>query len=264
MSLGEHFREFRRRALIAALAILIAGIWGWIIYEHTIIPWLEHPLNVVHKHNPKAGLLNFSANGVTEAFGIKLKLSIWFGILVSSPVWLWQIWGFLAPGLTKKEKRVSRGFICTAVPLFALGCWVATLALPNAISFLIGSTPNTSLSANFTDANKYVSFVTKFILAFGLAFLLPVFLTGLNMLRILPARLMIRGWRVAVMLVAVFSAVMSPSPDAWSMLALMVPMIVLYFAAVLVALILDKRRAKAQGDARAEWLDLPDDQRSTL
>lgn len=264
MSLGEHFREFRRRAVVAALAIIVGGIVGWIIYDGTLVPFIQHPLNQVHREHPNAGDLNYSANGISEAFSLKLKVSIWFGFIVSSPVWLWELWAFLAPGLTKKEKNVARGFMVAAVPLFLIGCWVSTFALPNAIEFLLGSTPETPRSANFTDAQKYYSFIIKFILVFGLAFLLPVFLTGLNLLRILPGRIMLKGWRVAVMAIAVFSAIMSPSPDAWSMLALMVPMIALYFIACGIGLFLDRRRAGREERNRDEWLDLPDDEKSAL
>ncbi|WP_265446505.1 twin-arginine translocase subunit TatC [Flexivirga meconopsidis] len=274
MSLGEHFREFRRRAVIAAIAIVIGAILGWIVYDTnltvggyrfgTLVDFIQKPLQKVHEKHPNAGDLNYSANGVSEAFSLKLKVSIWFGFIISSPVWLWQLWGFLAPGLTKREKRIARGFLAVSVPLFLLGCWVSTFALPNAIEFLLGSTPSTAQSANLTDAQKYYTFIIKFILVFGLAFLLPVFLTGLNMLRILPGRIMVKGWRVAVMAIAVFSAIMSPSPDAWSMLALMVPMIVLYFAAILIAMFLDRRRAGREEKNRADWLDIPDDQKSAL
>lgn len=274
MSLGEHFREFRRRALIAAIAIVIGSVIGWIVYDQhvtlfgyqfdTLVNFIQRPLNEVHKNHPNAGDLNYSANGISEAFSLKLKVAIWFGFILSSPIWLWQLWGFLAPGLTPKEKRVSRGFVAVAVPLFLIGCWVSTFALPNAMEFLLGSTPDTARSANFTDAQKYYTFIIKFVLVFGLAFLLPVFLTGLNMIRILPGRIMLKGWRVAIMAIAVFSAMMSPSPDAWSMLVLMAPMIVLYFAAVAIAYYLDRRRAKRDDDARRDWLDVPDDEKSQL
>ncbi|GAB3497465.1 twin-arginine translocase subunit TatC [Flexivirga sp.] len=274
MSLGEHFREFRRRALIAAVAIVVGAILGWIVYDthltlfghrfETLVNFIQQPLAEVHKRHPNAGDLNYSANGVSEAFSLKLKVSLWFGVIISSPIWLWELWAFLAPGLTTKEKRVARGFLAVSVPLFLLGCWVSTFALPNAIEFLLGTTPETDRSANFTDAQKYYTFIIKFILVFGLAFLLPVFLTGLNMIRILPGRIMLKGWRVAVMAMAVFSAMMSPSPDAWSMLALMVPMILLYFAAVGIGFFLDGRRAKREQKARSEWLDVADDEKSQL
>ncbi len=260
MSLGAHFREFRRRAVIAALAVAIGGLVGW-YYFGTVNTWMVRPLYQAADHHGfdrRAVSTNFG-RGVGDAFSIKLKISIWLGFILASPVWLWQIWGFLAPGLTGKEKRVGLAFICTAVPLFLIGCLVATRTMPNAVDFLVGQTPKGG--TNFIDAQTYYGFVTKFILAFGFAFLLPVFLVGLNCIRILPARMMIKGWRVATMLIFVFAAIASPSPDAWSMLALAAPMVALYFVAVGVSAFLDRRREQADPK---EWLDVPDDQASTL
>ena len=102
--------------------------------------------------------------------------------------------------------------------------------------------------------------MTRFILAFGIAFLLPVFLVGLNAAGVLPSRTMLKGWRIAVMAIFVFAAMMSPSPDAWSMLALAFPMVALFYLAVLVSWFLDRRRKKE----RPQWLDVPDDHASSL
>ncbi len=115
-------------------------------------------------------------------------------------------------------------------------------------------------AANLPDAALYLTFVTRFILAFGLAFLLPVFLVGLNVAHILPARIMLKGWRIAVILIFVFSAMMTPTPDAWTMLALALPMIGLFYAAVGVSMLLDKRRARRE----PEWAKVPDDEASPL
>ncbi len=261
MTLGEHFREFRRRVLISVIAVFGGGVVGWLLYDR-VMQWLQEPLLQVAAERHVAiddVRLNFGANGVTDAFGIKLKIALWIGIIISSPVWLWEIWAFLAPGLTKKEKRTGRLFLGAAVPLFLLGCYASTLALPNAVRFLLGITPEGAV--NYTNAEAYIAFTTKFILAFGIAFLLPVFLVGLNAAHVFPGRIMLKGWRVAVMVIAVFAAMMSPSPDAWSMLALGVPMVVLYFAAVGISLFMDRRREKRD---RPDWADLPDDDRSAL
>lgn len=274
MSLGEHFREFRRRALIAAIAIVIGAILGWIVYDHhvtlfgyrfdTLVNFIQQPLAEVHQRHPNAGDLNYSANGVSEGFSLKLKVSLWFGSIIASPVWLWQLWAFLAPGLTRKEKRLARVFVGFSIPLFLFGCWFSKFAIVNGVEFLLSQTPDTARSANFTDAQKYYTFIIKFILVFGFAFLLPIFLVGLNMIRVLPSRFLIKGWRVAVMLIAVFSAVMSPAPDAWSMLALMAPMLVLYLAAALVTHLLERTRKKRDDADRSDWADVPDDEKSQL
>lgn len=258
MSLGEHFREFRRRALIAALAIVLGAIVGWWKFD-PLYDWLTQPISdLAARRHADSVNLNWGGQGVTGGFNMRLKVALWVGLIISSPIWLWQIWAFLAPGLTKREKRVSYLVIGTAVPLFLLGCWVSTFALPNAIRFLLGITPEGAV--NYTDANTYITFVTRFMLAFGIAFLLPVFLVGLNAARVLPARTMLKGWRVAVMVIFIFAAMMSPSPDAWSMLALAFPMVALFYLAVGISWFFDRRRKKE----RPQWLDVPDDSASSL
>lgn len=260
MSLGEHFREFRRRATICALAVAVGAVVGWIKFA-TVSKWMLQPLyDAAARNHFAAGSVSANfGNGVSDSFSIKLKIAMWLGIIIASPVWLWEIWAFLAPGLKRKEKQIGAAFLACAVPLFLIGCYVATLTIPNAVDFLISQTPKGG--TNFIAAQAYFGFITKFILAFGLAFLLPVFLVGLNTIHVLPARVMIKGWRVATMLIFVFAAVMSPSPDAWSMLALAFPMVGLYFVAVGVSAFLDRRRKQAEP---REWLDVPDDQASAL
>lgn len=257
MSLGEHFKEFRNRATIAFIAILIAGIVGWLRYDH-IWQWLQEPINTVARERNNPDVKLNMGGAITDPFSIKFKVALWVGIILASPVWLWEIWAFLAPGLTRKEKRTGLGFLAAAVPLFLVGCWASTFALPNAVKFLLGVTPEGV--ANFQDGQTYLTFVTKFILAFGFAFLVPVFLVALNAAHVFPGHIMLKGWRVAVMAIGVFAAAMSPSPDVWSMLVLMGPMIALYFAACGISLFMDKRR----DSGRPEWLDVPDDERSSL
>lgn len=258
MSLGEHFREFRRRLFIGLLGILVMSIVGWMQFNH-VYDWLAEPIRDIADTDRVGEVnLNWGGQGITGAFNVKLKVSMWVGFILASPVWLWQMWAFLAPGLTKKEKKISYIVVGSAAPLFVLGCWVSTFALPNAVRFLLGITPDDAV--NLPDANTYITFVTRFILSFGFAFLLPVFLVGLNAMGVMPARVMIKGWRVAVMVIFVFAAVMSPSPDAWSMLALALPMTALFYLSCGIAYLFDRKRQKQ----RPDWLDLPDDQASAM
>jgi sec-independent protein translocase protein TatC len=151
-------------------------------------------------------------------------------------------------------------FIATAVPLFLAGCALGYLTLPRAATALLSFTPVDA--TNILPADSYLNFVLKFILAFGLAFLLPVFLVGLNGAGVLPSRVMLRGWRPAVFLIFLFAAMMTPSPDPWSMIFLALPMVALFFAAVGVAALIDRRRAKR--DVAIAWRNLPDDQASPI
>jgi sec-independent protein translocase protein TatC len=256
MSLGDHLRELRKRVVIAAIAVVLGGVAGWLLYD-PLIHLLMEPLNEV-RHQRGGDLVGINFGGVTQAFSIQLKVALFLGVIVASPVWLYQIWAFLVPGLTKRERRTAMAFVAAAVPLFLAGCYLATWALPKAVEVLFGFTPEGA--ANLSDASMYLAFVTRFILAFGCAFLLPVFLVMLNVAHVLPARVMLKGWRPAVMLIAVFAAMMTPTPDAWTMLALMMPMIALYYGAVGVAFLLDRKRSRAQPD----WVDVPDDEASEL
>jgi sec-independent protein translocase protein TatC len=256
MSLGEHLRELRRRFLIAAIAVALASVVGWLQYDW-LLTQLTEPLRAV-SHQRAGSLVGINFGGVTSAFSIKLKVALFVGILIASPVWLYEAWAFIVPGLTRREKRTAMAFIVAAVPLFLGGCYLANWALPKAVEVLLGFTP--AGAVNLTNASDYLTFVTRFILAFGLAFLMPVFLVGLNVAHVLPARTMLRGWRPAVMLIFVFAAMMTPTPDAWTMIALAMPMVGLYFAAVGVAALLDRNRARNE----PEWSHTPDDEASPL
>jgi sec-independent protein translocase protein TatC len=255
MSLGDHLRELRRRVVIAASAILVGSVLGWFEYD-SLFKQIMAPLRKLEAE--RGGLVNINFGGITQPFTVQLQVAMFVGIIVASPVWLFQVWGFIVPGLTKREKRTAMAFVGAAAPLFLTGCFLATRVVPRAVEILIGFTPQGA--ANLPDAALYLTFVTRFILAFGLAFLLPVFLVGLNVAHILPARVMLKGWRIAVLLIFVFAAVMTPTPDAWTMLVLAFPMVGLFYAAVGVSMLLDKRRARRE----PEWAKVPDDEASPL
>lgn len=255
MSLGDHLREVRRRFLIAAGAIVVGSVLGWGEYDW-LFGQIMAPLRKIAAE--RNGLVNINFGGITQPFTVQIQVALFVGVIVASPVWLFQVWGFIVPGLTKREKRTTMAFVGAAVPLFLAGCFMATRVAPKAVEVLLGFTPEGA--ANLPDAALYLTFVTRFILAFGLAFLLPVFLVGLNVAHVLPARIMLKGWRIAVILIFVFAAMMTPTPDAWTMLALALPMVALFYAAVGVATLLDRRRARHQPD----WSNLADDEASPL
>lgn len=255
MSLGDHLRELRRRFLVAAAAIAVGSVLGWVEYD-SLFNRIMAPLRKVAAE--RHGLVNINFGGITQPFTVQLQVALFVGVIVASPVWLYQVWGFIVPGLTKREKRTTVGFIGAAVPLFLGGCFIATQVVPRAVEILLGFTPNGA--ANLPDAALYLTFVMRFILAFGVAFLLPVFLVGLNVAHILPARVMLKGWRVAVLLIFVFAAMMTPTPDAWTMLVLAMPMVGLFFAAVGVSTLLDRRRTRRE----PEWAKIADDEASPL
>jgi sec-independent protein translocase protein TatC len=259
MSLGDHLRELRRRVVISSVAILVCAGIGWWKYDW-IFEKLIGPIKLVAaERGSSIATVNFT--GMTDAFSILVTVGLFVGVVISSPVWLFQIWAFIVPGLTTRERRTAMLFIGAAVPLFLGGCALGYYTLPRAATALLSFTPTDA--TNILPADTYLNFVLKFILAFGLAFLLPVFLVGLNAAGVLPARVMVRGWRPAVFLIFLFAAMMTPSPDPWSMIFLALPMVGLYFAAVGVGFLPDRRRAR-RTEAAAPWRNLPDDQASAI
>ncbi len=258
MSLGDHLRELRRRVLISIGAIFVGGIAGWFVYDPLLKKLIE-PITQLQQERGSS-IVQVSFGNLTDPFAMHITVALFVGLVIASPVWLFEVWAFIVPGLTRREKRTSLAFIGAAVPLFLAGGWLAYLTLPKAIDALLSFTPTGT--SNILPAADYLNFVLKFILAFGIAFLLPVFLVGLNAAGLLPARVMIRTWRPAVFLIFLFAAMMTPSPDPWSMIALALPMIGLYYLAVGIAFLLDRRRARR--DATTAWHDLPDDQASEL
>ncbi|WP_256841576.1 twin-arginine translocase subunit TatC [Ornithinimicrobium cryptoxanthini] len=259
MSLADHFRELRNRVVIASLGVLVLSVVGWYVYAD-LIGLLIQPLKDVRDASGREIVnINFGAS-ITQPFSVQLKVAIFVGIVLSSPIWIWQIWGFLMPGLTKKERRIALAYFCAAVPLFLAGAALAAWAIPRTVAILLSFTPEGA--ANLQDAMTYLNFVLYFILAFGLAFLMPVALVGLNQLKILSARVMIKGWRVALMIILVFAAFVTPDPSAWTMIALSIPVYILYWGAIGVSVVMERRRAKK--DPTTAWKDLSPDEASPL
>lgn len=250
MSLVDHLTELRNRFLVAAVTIVLATYPGWRLYD-PVFGVLMAPIK------QQGGQVNFA--GLTDPFAVHLQVAIFIAFILSAPVWLYQIWAFIVPGLTKKEKWTTLAYLGVAAPLFASGCLVAYLTLPKAVQILLAFTPFGG--DNITAASDYIRFVTRFILAFGFAFLLPVFLVALNMVGVLSAHLMFSGWRWAVIGIFIFAAVMTPTPDPFTMFVFAIPMIILFFMACGVAGINDRRRRRN----RPEWSqDLSDDEASPL
>lgn len=258
MSLSEHLRELRNRVVKAAFAVVVGTIIGWFLYGR-VYYLLTAPIDAYKAAHPdRAEDIKLTYEGLTTAFSLQLSVSIFIGVVISSPIWLYQAWAFVVPGLTKREKRVSYAFIGAAVPLFLLGIFLAHVSMPIVMGVLLDFAQQGT--ANFQQLSAYFNFVTRYMLGFGLAFLLPVFQIALNMIGILPAERMMKAWRPAVFLIFVFSAIMMPTPDPYTMFLLAVPLVVLFFAAIGVAKILDRRKVAA----RPEWLDLGDEQASRI
>lgn len=223
------------------MAILLFSVGGWFTADF-IWDALRGPITLVAKqHN---ATLNYT--DVTSAFDLHIQIAFTVGIVLSSPIWLYQIFAFLVPGLTKREKRYTFGFFFTAVPLFLAGCAAGWFVFPHIVGLLTSFVPGQD--AVFLGAKEYLGFVLKLVLAIGIAFILPVFLVLLNFMTILSAKAILKAWRWAILVIIVFCAIATPSADLVSMFLLAVPIIILYFLAVGVATLHDRaalKRARA-------------------
>jgi sec-independent protein translocase protein TatC len=173
---------------------------------------------------------------------LQIKVALLTGIIMAAPFWLFQLWAFIAPGLHKKEKRNSIFFILAATPFFAAGAFLGYAILPAAVKVLFGFTPD-ALS-NLVKFDDYLDFVLRIILLFGLAFELPVFLISLNLIGFLRGQTILKPWRIWVFSIVLFTAAFTPTADPLTMAFLAVPLIALYFASGIFALLNDKRRNK--------------------
>jgi sec-independent protein translocase protein TatC len=239
MPLRAHLAELRNRIVKSGVAIIIAAVVGWYLYPY-LYDALQRPLTVAAQRHGVQAQINFTE--ILAPFNLRLKLAVYLGIVLASPVWLYQVWAFIVPGLTKREKRTALAFVATAVPLFLAGLGLAWLILPNAVSFFTEFVPKDSSA--FTSADAYFGFVTRLMLSFGAAFVIPLILVALNFAGVISSLALAKGWRVAVFLTFLFAAMASPTPDVTMMLLLAFPMVGLYLAAVGVAWLHDRRAAR--------------------
>ncbi len=238
MPLLGHLIELRRRLLVAALALLVGAVIGWFL-SGDLLDALRAPLVAFARSTHRLATLNFDT--VSGAFDLRFRIALYLGFAISSPVWLAQIWAFIVPALTRRELRYGIAFLGSAIPLFLAGCVSGWLVVPHMVLLLTGFAP--SGSASLVQASNYFDFVLKLVLAIGVAFVLPLFLVLLNVVGVLSARTILRGWRLAVLAVVGFTALVTPSADVVSMCLLALPMLGLYFGAAGVAAVHDRRAA---------------------
>ncbi|MFY9677156.1 MAG: twin-arginine translocase subunit TatC [Glutamicibacter protophormiae] len=241
MSLKEHLVEARNRLFKSLIALALGTIAGFFLYDQ-LLALIIAPVNAA------GGSVNFTA--VLSPFDIMIKVALFVGLVVASPVWIYQIWAFIVPGLKKKERRISMAFAGVAVPLFLFGVSMAYFILPFALHFFIGLTPENS--EILVTVDNYLPFVFRLLLAFGLAMLVPVLMVGLNMVGVLSSAVILKNWRITVFLIALVAAMAAPGGDAITMFALAGPLFITFAAATLFCFINDKKRAKKQRIQDAE------------
>lgn len=252
MTLGAHLRELRKRLFISAIALVVGMVVAFIITDE-VIRLLTVPIAEVAARRGDPLNVELMFTTVTSPFDLRIRIAFALGLLVSAPVWLWQIWAFIVPGLTRKEITYTIGFVAAAVPLFFAGAYVGLLIIPHIVELMSTFAP--SQTALYYQADTYYDFVFKMLLVVGVAFVLPVFLVALNLAGVMSGRDILKGWRVAVLVATIFAAVATPAADAVSMVLLAGILVVLFFAAAGVSMLFDRRRTRREAALLASGPD---------
>lgn len=243
MTLVEHLAELRTRIVRSLLAIGVAAIVAWFLYE-PILDILLEPLKAISPEDA-----NLQEKLVTldplQPFQVRMRITGYTAIALAMPVILWQVWRFVAPGLYDNEKRYGIAFISVGTVLFAIGAAIAFWTMPKALEFLqfIGGEDNYT---QFYAPDKYLRLIVYMMLAFGIGFEFPLVVTTLNLVGVVSTDTLRRIRRYVIVIVAFFVAVATPSGDPISMLALTIPMCLLYEVAILIGRVRDRRKRKAE------------------
>ncbi|MEU3277010.1 twin-arginine translocase subunit TatC [Streptomyces antibioticus] len=270
MPLAEHLRELRNRLAKAMLAVVLVTIVAAFFYKD-IIEFFTNPiLNAVGcdatfselAKQDTGNCARIVLNGLLTPFTLALKVSLMAGVIFASPVWLYQLWAFVAPGLHQHERKYAYAFVGTGVPLFLGGAFFAYKTLPTMAKVLLEFSP--ADLDNQLPLDDLLDLIVRMVLVFGLSFELPLLLVMLNLTGALTGKRMLGWWRGMIIGITVFAAVATPSTDPLTMLALAGPIWILYFFATGFSLLNDRRRrrrdALGPADDEASELDLtPED-----
>jgi sec-independent protein translocase protein TatC len=259
MPLVDHIRELRSRLVKAALAITLGAIVG-LVYFHPIWSFIQHPYcAAVIKGHTGCNRLGHEliVNNILDPFNLRVEVAFIVGLIIASPVWLYQLWKFISPGLYSRERKWTYLFVLIAAPLFVGGAALAYLAMSRGLQYLLNLTPTGIIS--LPNIDTYFSYMTWMLVGFGLAFELPLLLVMLNLAGVLHHAWFRRWRRVMIFVVFVFAGIASPSPDPLTMLLLAVPCLVLCEVAELIIWSRDRRLER-----NSPYADLSDDEISPL
>lgn len=245
MPLMDHVRELRNRLVKICLALVIGTVIGLLpVVFNRVWNFVAHPFcsaTIDHMRGCHHIGDQLIFQGVFDPFMLRVEIAFFFGLVVTSPIWLYQLWAFVAPGLYRREKKWTYVFVGTAVPLFLGGAALAYFAMSRGLKYLLGLAPGHVLV--LPSVSTYLSYFTAMLLGFGLAFELPLLLLMLNVVGILSHNFFKRFRRIMIFLVFVFAGIASPSPDPVTMLLLAVPCLVLVEISELIIWLNDRRRA---------------------
>lgn len=240
MTIIDHLRELRQRVIRALLAVAVGTIVMLALYD-PVKNWLTRPYRSLCNAKPEFRCDgSLFALGPLDGFTARLRVCAYGGLVLALPVVLWQIWRFVVPALNKKEKRYAVPFILSSIVLFIAGCSIAYWTLDKALEFLISwSGSDITEAYRITD---YIMLVVMMMLAFGVGFLSPVLLVFLQLVNVVSPRTLIKQWRYSIVGIFVVAAVITPSGDPISLLALAVPLTILYLLSILIGWLLTRRR----------------------
>ncbi|HPE11596.1 MAG: twin-arginine translocase subunit TatC [Actinobacteria bacterium] len=260
MPLRDHLRELRRRLVISLLAIAAGTVVGWIYYE-PIFDVISEPIqDVVDAAAAQGRDVRLVVAGVTDAFMLQVKVAVMAGLVLASPIWIYQLWAFVTPGLHTKERRWVYLFVVLSVPLFLSGVVLAYVLMPKGLEVLLGFTPQNV--GNYLPVDRYLSFFIRMVIVFGIGFLTPLFIVGLNMIGVLSGKRLASAWRYIIFGVFVFAAVATPTGDPITMMMLAAPVMVLVGGAVAFSLLNDRRRRR--NGAEPDYDSFDDDEVSPI
>ena len=257
MTLIEHVRELRNRLFWASLG-LVAGLIVGFILSQPAFDLLKEPYCKLPSSLTPTGKCDFVVLGVGDTLILRLKIALWIGLIVGAPVWLYQLWAFIAPGLHRHERKWAYIFVAIAAPLFAAGAVLAYLVVGHSLKFIM--TAGVLGEASKLEISSYVGFITSMIMLFGAAFEFPLILLMLNFTGVVRAKRMLSWWRVVIFLSFAFAAIATPDPGPFGMTLLAACMSLLYFVAVGVAFLYDRRK----GRGKEIYAGLDDDELSPL
>ncbi len=244
MTLFEHLRELRYRLIVSILAIIVGMVVAW-FFRYDLLDILQRPyfqaIAALKAKHPDANTSLVNIN-LTSPLTLSLKVSALAGAIATAPIWLYQLWAFVVPGLLAKEKKWALIFIAAATPMFVGGVVVAYVVLPKAITVLLSFTQ--SGVTNLQDINAYLAFLLRLMLVFGIGFLIPLIVLMLNIVGVIKAKQMAKYRSLVIFATFVFGAVATPSTDPFSMLAVAAPMALLFLAAEVIAHVLDRRKER--------------------
>lgn len=244
MPLGQHLVELRKRVTRAALALVAGAVAGWFLFD-AIWSAIERPIADITAAQPGARDVALNYTSITGAFDVRMQVAITAGIVLSSPVWLYQLFAFFFPALTRREKKYTFGFFFAIVLLFLAGVFAGWRVLPHVVEMMYSFVPADSVA--LYEAKYFLDFTLKLMIATGVAFVLPVFLVLLNFAGVVRGRSILKAWRVALLAITLFAAIATPAADVISMFLLALPMVMLYFGAVGISTwrdrVVDRRRA---------------------